>query len=84
MDESDFEGTVVLEKVAEVSKIDEFFDAVDADDFAAAGRLMRAAAVDEQTIAIVLRTMRDPGTTRADPGRGCGRASRPPDSSSPG
>ena len=58
---SDFEGTLVLEKLAEVDSVDEFFEAVDADDFAAAARLMRAAAVDEQTIAIVLQKMQDPG-----------------------
>lgn len=62
MDESEFEGTIVLEKLAEANRLDEFFEAVDADDFADAARLMRAAAVDEQTIAIVLRKMHDPGT----------------------
>lgn len=61
MDESDFEGTVVLEKLAEAYKVDEFFEAVDADDFAAAARLMRAASIDEKTIAIVIRKMHDPG-----------------------
>lgn len=29
--EEDFEGTLVLEKIAEIGRIDEFFDAIDAD-----------------------------------------------------
>jgi hypothetical protein len=57
MDESDFEGTLVLEKLASIQKLDEFFEAIDADDFGAAGRLMRAAHVDSATIQIVLRKM---------------------------
>jgi hypothetical protein len=57
MDETDFEGTIVLEKIAAIDKIDEFFAAVDADDFVAAKALMKAAKVGAETIAIVLRRM---------------------------
>lgn len=57
MDESDFDGTLVLEKLGTIAKIDDFFEALDTDDFAAAERLMKAAKVDTQTIAIVLRKM---------------------------
>ena len=57
MDERDFEGTLVLEKLAEVGKVDAFFDAVDSDDFAQAQFLMKSARVDEETIAKVLRMM---------------------------
>ena len=32
MDESDFEGTLVLEQLAAIGKVDDFFDAIDADD----------------------------------------------------
>ena len=57
MDESDFEGTLVLEKLAEIGQVDAFFEAIDADDFGKAKTLMKRANVDSQTIAIVLRKM---------------------------
>ena len=59
MDESDFEGTLVLEKLAEFGKVDEFFEAIDSDDFARATSLMKRANVDSETIAIVLKKMKD-------------------------
>ena len=59
MDEQDFEGTLVLEKLAEINKVDDFFDAIDSDDFARAKALMVRAKVDEETIAIVLKKMED-------------------------
>ena len=59
MDENDFEGTLVLEKLAVIDKVDAFFEAVDADDFAKASSLMRRADVDSATIAIVLKKMAD-------------------------
>ncbi len=55
MDESDFEGTLVLEKLAEIDKVAEFIDAVDSDDFEEARRLMKLAQVDRETIATVLK-----------------------------
>ncbi len=58
-DESPFEGTLVLEKLAVIDKVDEFFAAVDGDDFATAKSLLRAAKVDAETIAIVLKKMAD-------------------------
>ncbi|MFV3407958.1 hypothetical protein ACNH6C_05100 [Bdellovibrio bacteriovorus] len=58
MEESDFEGTLVLEKIAEINKIDEFFEALDSDDFDQARALMRRAGVDGETIMMVLRKMR--------------------------
>ena len=36
MDESDFEGTLVLEQLAAIGRVEEFFDAIDADDVARA------------------------------------------------
>lgn len=57
MDESDFEGTLVLEKIAEIDKIGEFFDAVDSDDFQRAKALMKRANIDSDTIAMVLKKM---------------------------
>jgi len=57
MDENDFEGTRVLEKLAEIGKVDSFFEAVDSDDFAKAKSLMSKAGIDAQAIQIVLRKM---------------------------
>ena len=59
MEESDFEGTLVLEKLAEIDLIDAFYDAVDSDDFVRAKSLMKRADVDSATIAIVLKKMRE-------------------------
>jgi len=59
MDESDFEGTLVLEKLAAIGKVEEFFDAVDSDDFGKAVSLMKRAKVDKASIAIVLKKMSD-------------------------
>lgn len=57
MDESDLEGTEVLEKLAELRLVDDFYEAIDADDFRRAASLMKRAGVDMETIAIVLRKM---------------------------
>ena len=60
MDETEFEGTLVLEKLAEIGKLDDFFEAVDSDDFRRAKLLMQKAQVDSETIAEVLKKMSDP------------------------
>ena len=60
MDEKDFEGTLVLEKLAEIDRVDEFFSAIDSDDFTRAKNLMKRAGVDLETIALVLQKMSDP------------------------
>lgn len=57
MNEADFEGTLVLEKLAAIGKEDDFFEALDADDLDRAKRLMKAASVDSETISIVLKKM---------------------------
>jgi hypothetical protein len=59
MDEDDFEGTLVLEKLAEIGKVDDFFEAIDSDDFSAAVSLMKRANIDSETIAIVVKKMGD-------------------------
>jgi hypothetical protein len=59
MDEQDFEGTLVLEKLALTGKVDDFYNAVDSDDFQKAASLMRRAGVDAETIAIILKKMQD-------------------------
>lgn len=57
MNELDFEGTLVLEKLAEIGQLEEFLDAVDSDDFARVKSLLKAAHLDSQTISTVLREM---------------------------
>ncbi|MCB0369913.1 MAG: hypothetical protein KDD34_00215 [Bdellovibrionales bacterium] len=57
MKESDFEGTVILEKMAALEKIDEFFDAIDSDDFEKVKFLLRQANVDHEIIAMVIQKM---------------------------
>jgi hypothetical protein len=57
MDESDFEGTLVLEQLAAIGRIDDFFEAIDSDDVARATSLMKQASVDAATIAIVIKKM---------------------------
>ena len=57
MDEKDFEGTLVLEQLAEVGRLEAFFEAVDADDVARAVRLMKKAKIAPPTIAMVVRKM---------------------------
>jgi hypothetical protein len=59
VDEKDFEGTLVLEKLATIGKVDAFFEAIDSDDFKKATALMKKAQVDSETIAIVLKKMAD-------------------------
>ena len=59
MDDADFEGTLVLEQLAAVGKVDEFFEAIDADDVQRATVLMKRAEIDLRTIATVIRKMQD-------------------------
>lgn len=57
MDEEEFEGTLILEKLVELGALDAFFKAVDSDDFETALTLMKRAKIDRETIAIVLKKM---------------------------
>lgn len=59
MDEKDFEGTLVLEQLAAIGRVEDFFDAIDADDIERATLLMKRAKIDADTIAIVVRKMED-------------------------
>jgi hypothetical protein len=59
MDESTFEGTLVLEKLAEINKVEEFFEALDSDDFGKAKSLMKKAQIDSETIQMVLKKMHE-------------------------
>ncbi len=67
MDESDFEGTLVLEQLAEIGAVEDFFDAIDSDDVQRAASLMKRAKIDTATIAIVVKRSRTatPNTERA-------------------
>jgi hypothetical protein len=55
LDENDFEGTLVLEQLAAIGRVEDFFDAVDSDDVQRAAALMKEAELDAATIAFVLR-----------------------------
>jgi hypothetical protein len=59
MDDTDFEGTLVLEQLASIDKVDEFFEAVDSDDLERATALMKRAGLDASTIATVVRKMQE-------------------------
>ena len=59
MDEADFEGTLVLEQLAVIGKVEDFFDAIDSDDVQRATALMKKARVDPSTIAMVIRKMEE-------------------------
>ena len=59
MDNTDFEGTLVLEQLAAIDSVDDFFEAIDSDDFQRARVLMKRAKVDAPTIAIVIRKMEE-------------------------
>ena len=59
MDEKDFEGTLVLEQLASIGKLEDFFDAIDSDDVKRAASLMKKARIDASTIAMVIRKMED-------------------------
>jgi len=59
MDDTDFEGTLVLEKLAVIGKVDDFFDAVDSDDVDRATSLMKRAEIEALTIATVVRKMEE-------------------------
>ena len=59
MDERDFEGTLVLEQLAAIERVEDFFDAIDSDDVELAMRLMKRAKIDAPTIAIVLKKIED-------------------------
>ena len=57
MDDTDFEGSLVLEQLAAIGKVDDFFDAVDSDDVERATSLMKRANVERKVIAAVIRKM---------------------------
>jgi hypothetical protein len=59
MDERDFEGTLVLEQLAAIGGVEDFFDAIDSDDVGRATWLMKKAKIDAPTIAMVVRKVEE-------------------------
>lgn len=59
MDETDFEGTLVLEQLAAIGGVEAFFDAIDSDDVHRATALMKRAKVDAPTIAMVIKKLEE-------------------------
>jgi hypothetical protein len=59
MDASDFEGTIVLEQLAAIGRVEDFFDAIDSDDTDRAVSLMKKANIDARSIAIVVKKMKE-------------------------
>lgn len=54
MDENDFEGTLILEQLATLDLVDDFFDAIDSDNMNKVVSLLRQANIDDETIEDVL------------------------------
>ncbi|MDZ4084918.1 MAG: hypothetical protein U1E10_18390 [Bdellovibrionales bacterium] len=55
----EYDGSQVLEKLAEIDALEAFYDAVDSDDFSAAVSLLKKAKIDKETIDLVIRAMRE-------------------------
>jgi len=59
MKTNEFDGSLVLEMLAAVNKLDEFYEAIDSDDFAFARNLMVSAGIDKETITWVVDKMHE-------------------------
>jgi hypothetical protein len=59
MNDTDFEGTIVLEQLAAIGKVEDFFDAIDSDDIQRATALMKRANLGPSTIATVIRKIEE-------------------------
>jgi len=59
VNDTDFEGTLVLEQLAAIGAVEDFFDAIDSDDVQRATALMKRAQVDASTIATVIRKIEE-------------------------
>ena len=59
MDDTNFEGTLVLEQLAAIGVVEEFFDAIDSDDVQRATTLMKKANVEPSMIATVIGKMEE-------------------------
>ena len=59
MDDRDFDGTLVLEQLAAIDRVDDFFEAIDADEVRRAVALMKQAGLDATTIAVVVKKIEE-------------------------
>lgn len=59
MNAHDFEGTLILEKLAEIDKVDDFLEAIDSDDFGRVRKLLRRAGFSEETSSTVIRKIQE-------------------------
>lgn len=57
--ENNLEGSIVLERLAEVGLVDDFLEAVDDDNFGKAKSLMESVDLDSEVIAQVIEEMKD-------------------------
>lgn len=57
MDETDFEGTFVLEQLTEIGVEEEFFDAIDSENVGRIVVLLKLAKVDPRAIALIVDRM---------------------------
>lgn len=57
MDESDFEGSLILEKLTTLGLYDEFFKAIDSDNLDEVTLILEDAGIDEEAIDFVLKKM---------------------------
>lgn len=59
--QSKFDGSIVLKKLSEIKRLDEFYAAVDANNFGKARTIMEEAGIDSDSITTVLSKMKDAG-----------------------
>lgn len=59
MTEENYEGSLILEKLAEIGKLDEFYELIDSDDFEKISYIMREAGFNSETIRITLEKISD-------------------------
>ena len=59
MEKTEFEGTLVLEKLNEIDRVDDFFEAIDSDNFLLVKTIMQEAGLDSETITMVLKKMEE-------------------------
>lgn len=57
MTEEDFEGSLILEKLASLGLVDDFFEAVDSDDLSEVISLLEQAEIDEDSIRVVIKKL---------------------------
>jgi len=59
MNEEDFEGSLILEKLAALDLVDDFFEAIDSDDLVKVTALLKEAGVEDDSIRSVLEQIDD-------------------------